>query len=146
MPGGSLDSIVEATGAEPLLHPEQFQPLETLHYEKRHTDTPEGRVPLRQPPPWLSSLCDTVGTLCHVDTHSQHHGRTWAWRDLSPSAPCPEQGHTHPDSCLCPQSDSKGGLPSHCSLNLNTGSPACPLGEFLVVVPGAGGSRERGWM
>lgn len=67
-------------------------------------------------------------------------------RGLSHSALCPEQGHTHPEGHLCPRSVSRGGLSSHRSLNLNTGSPTCPFGEFLVVMPGAGGSREGGWV
>lgn len=105
------------------------------------------------------SLCDVERTACPVDTHSQLH---WGpGPPLLPQPPCPVPragSHRSKGPTCSTRSASADGLPSDRVLIVSASSPGRPLGEFLVVVPGAGaqpigggghgvngGSRGGGW-
>ena len=70
-------------------------------------------MPLRQPPLWLSSLCDAVGTVHHMDTHSKLHWRTWASEGASPTLPRAQSRVIPTQRAICAPAVSAGvGCPA----------------------------------
>lgn len=143
-------------GPGPLAVLSSFRPLGTFAIEKCHMDAPEGRAPLRQLPAPFVTWKELPVPWTHTHSFTGDLGLPSC---LSHLALCPEQGHTDPEGPTCStRSASADGLPSDRVLIVSASSPGRPLGEFLVVVPGAGaqpigggghgvngGSRGGGW-
>lgn len=129
-------------GPGPLAVLSSFRPLETFAREKCHMDAPEGRAPLRQLPAPFVTRKELPVLWTHTHSFTGDLGLPSC---LSHFALCPEQGHIDPGGPPCAtRSASADGLASDRILIVSASSPGRPLGEFLVVVPGAGAQAVGG--